>query len=582
MRRADILFAPTVLFFVVVLSGRAIDQRMLEAVKQGETNVLLSIISNGGDVNARDSHGFTCLLYAIDLGQTNSAAILIAKGANPNPKGPKGLTPLALASGKGQTTIVQALLDKGADVNTPISLEALYETQSGRSRLDDFTRALYTRVLPGFFELDPRTQTPLMLAAIGNKVETARVLLENGASRDVADHHDLTALAYAAREGHIEFVRLLIEKGVNLNRTGEKALEQAELRGQSEMVEILVKALNPRSPKKDDVSEELLAAVNRGSYEQVKALIEKGANVNYTNSWGARPILWVKTNVEIARLLIERGADPQITPARGYGLHPFWSAVEYGSLPLFQVLTSRGIDQEQLDRLLIFAAQKDQTEIALHLIARGANVHAKDEAGHNALVYAVNECNQELIDRLRKKGAILDVPRVDKLMNPLLEAAASNNIEKVKRLLACGVDVNWPAANGKTPLGNLLSSGHYGPNDQSNRLAVAMLLLEKGANPNLRFSFQDPRPLLFYAISGGDVRLAEAMIEKGADPNGMFGSSALGVAIQEDRVEMVRILIAKGAHVNAKDEQGKTPLAIAAPRQNNQIIELLKGAGARD
>jgi ankyrin repeat protein len=577
MRHSNILFTSIAVCVVVALSARAIDQRMLEAVKQGETNVLSSLISSGVDVNARDSYGFTYLLYAIDLAQTNSAAVLIAKGANPNAKGPKELTPLGLASAKGQTTIVQALLDKGADVNTPISWEALFETHSGRSRLDDLTKALYAKVSPAFFEINQRTQTPLMLAATGNKIETGRVLLENGASRDAIDHHKLTALAHAARRGHPEFVRLLIEKGVNLTKTGETALEQAELKGQTETTEILLKALNPRPHKKDDLSEELLAAVNRGSYEQVKALIEKGADVNYT-----RPILAVRTNVEIARLLIEHGADPQITPARGYGLHPFWSAVEHGSLSLLQALTSKGIDQEQLDKLLIFAAQKDQTEIALHLIARGANIHAKDEVGHNALVYAVNECNQELIDRLKKKGAILDVPKVEKLVNPLLEAVARNNIEKVKRLLACGVDVNWAASNGKTPLGSVLSSGYYGPNDQSNRAAVVILLLEKGANPNVRFSFNDPRPLLFYAISGGDVRLAEAMIEKGADPNGMFGSSALGTAIQEDRVEMVRMLIANGAHVNVKDEQGKTPLAIAAPRQNNKIIELLKAAGARD
>jgi uncharacterized protein len=581
MRRAHSLLG-LMLCLVVAPSVRAIDQRMLDAVKQGETNLLLSIIKSGIDVNARDSRDFTALLYAIDFGQTNAAAVLIANGANANAKGPKGLTPLAFASGRGQTTIVRALLDKGADINTPVSWEALYETQAGQARLDGLAKALYRIMSPAFFRIDQETQTPLILAAKGNRVETGRVLLENGASRDARDHHKMTALAYAARQGHIEFVRLLIEKGVNLTKTGEEALEQAELQGESEITELLLKALNPRPHKKDDLSEELLAAISRRNYEQVKALIEKGADVNYTNSWGARPILWVNGNVEIARLLIEKGADPQITPARGYGLHPFWGAVEHGSLPLLEVLTSRGVEQEQLDKLLIFAAQKDQTEIALHLIARGASVQAKDEAGHNALTYAVNECNEELIDRLTKKGATLEVPKTQKLVNPLLEAAARNNIEKVKRLLACGVDVNWSDANGKTPLGNVLSSGHYGAKDQSNRAAVAMLLLENGAQADAVLSFNRPEPLLFFVINGNDVRLAEFMIEKGADPNTVFGYSALGLAIQGDRVEMVRMLIAKGAQVNAKDEQGRTPLVMAAPRQNKEIIELLKAAGARD
>ena len=103
-------------------------------------------------------------------------------------------------------------------------------------------------------------------------------------------------------------------------------------------------------------------------------------------------------------------------------------------------------------------------------------------------------------------------------------------------------------------------------------------LLAKGVSPDFRSGQIDELPgltVLSVASMSHHVNIVELLLEKGANVNGRNrdGSTPLHVAVKNDRLDAARILIAWGAEVNTRDKDGKTPLALAG---NRQLLDLLR------
>lgn len=128
----------------------------------------------------------------------------------------------------------------------------------------------------------------------------------------------------------------------------------------------------------------------------------------------------------------------------------------------------------------------------------------------------------------------------------LYDAISKGDVARVARCLAAGADPNANRANGDHPLLSLR---------EENTLAIAKLLVAKGADVNYRQPDQGWTPLT-NAINRGSIRieLVRFLIAKGADVNvGLRdGMSPLHLAVSHDSPEAVRELLAHGANVSAR------------------------------
>ncbi len=158
----------------------------------------------------------------------------------------------------------------------------------------------------------------------------------------------------------------------------------------------------------------------------------------------------------------------------------------------------------------------------------------------------------------------------------LFPVVDGDRAEEIAGLIAGGADVNARNQNGWTPLMVAASRGN---------LEAVNELLTAGADPSAasRTEFYSGFTALMAAAYYGHPEVAEALVKAGADPdaadNHYYGETALMLAVKGDCPDTVRVLLAGGANVNARNCQGVTALMYAASYGRLETVELLLAAG---
>ena len=200
----------------------------------------------------------------------------------------------------------------------------------------------------------------------------------------------------------------------------------------------------------------------------------------------------------------------------------------------------------------LFQAVKDiNIEAAKQAIADGADVNAKGDFGGTPLYVASALGHKEIAELLIAEGA--DVNAKDNYERTSLHGVTTKEIFEL--LIANGADVNAKNVDGDTPLDNPIRSFDPG---------FADLLRKHGGKTGEE-------------LEGGEP-VAEAA--KPEPPTGKALNILIIKAAQEGNIEAVKQHLAAGADVNAKDENGWTPLNSAAVKGRNQIVKLLIEKGA--
>ncbi|UYV68583.1 hypothetical protein LAZ67_6000132 [Cordylochernes scorpioides] len=329
------------------------------ASERGNTEIVEIVVNAGALVNKSDFFRLTPLLNASAGGHADVARILINASVNVNAQNADGLTALSYASMYGHIDMVNTLLRAEAFLNT--------QDKDGR--------------------------TPLMLAALGGSLETAQALIEAGASINVHDSNGRTPLCHASEDGHVKLVNLLIQNGASINirdvngqsplslAAGKTPLMLAVERNHAQVAKLLVDH-GANIDTRDRLGKTALSmAAVRGNLDILEILIQAGADIN--------PRISRKTpfdNIDDDDRDDESTGDTYYSPnpesQRDDGFTPLCWAIKGGYAPVMKYLIRAGADvnltNDHGETLLSFTLKRKQFEAGKVLLQAGAKVHLRD------------------------------------------------------------------------------------------------------------------------------------------------------------------------------------------------------------
>ncbi len=454
---------------------------------------------------------------------------------------------LLCAAAAGTLVLVQMILAQTQQTQkAPKDLATLVQAGDSKAALQQIQAGADVN------RAQPDGTTPLMWAVYRTDYDVAEALIAKKASVNTVNEFGATPLTEAARQSDARLVKMVLDAGAKVD------------------------SANP------DGETALMMAISGGDVSVVQLLVNAGANVNTIEEFHRQtPLMYAaalnRNAAPMVKLLLSKGAD-----VKPRALFSDWPS-QVTSEPRTQYRSVGGLTA------LLYAARGGCYECVGDLIAAGADINMPTPEGVTPLMTALDNEHNDVAKLLMDKGANLDVwdwwgrtalwIAVDRKPPAPGAGGFSGFGGGGGGGGGRGAGGGGRGGRGAPPAGAV----SHGPAVSSMEMINA--LLNAGVNPNAEMNFHRPNApsrgrfgdnqistgttALFRAVQNNDMEVIQALLAKGADPNiNTMGYTPLLLAagagpggrgaISQPNTQVMDALLQHSADVNAKVTGTKT------------------------
>jgi len=567
-------------------------------------------IAMGADVNAPDNSGQTPLGVCMEKGAAQTAKVIADAGADIHKPAEDGVTPaktalksnqdlleailnpasigsfdkdgktiLHLASESGNVIAVKTILE--AVDSYGLTNRALSAADSGNSPLDrmDSTGCnpldLAISRPDSLYHMEVAEQLILAGAVSSGPVYYYLSPAIRNANYDLRRADGLAPLHYAASEGHVGLIDLLIERNANINiknTSGATPLHEAARSGSLAAMTLLINNnadLNARDAKGNSPLH--IAVPPLEHIDAINLLLSGGANPNLRDEHGDTPLhvlITLNRGPEVVSALLGGSVDVSVRNVDGQT--PLHLAIQENRLEIIPLLLSAGSDIFAADNAGVtpFDTAVRIKGPILDMLITDETVQQKDSAGNTMLHIAVRSKGDiDVIEKIFNKNPNVNIRNRDG-DTALHIATRTNQAQTGEYILSRGGDIFSSNSKGETPLHIALthSSG----------------ILQWMFNPRTVTAHDGlGNTMLHYVAMWKMDRHIPFIIGKGVpvDAANATGETPLFWAVKYDGASTVRTLISNRANIQARDQLGNSALHAAVRWNAKSAVNVLLDSG---
>lgn len=534
----------------------------------GHLQIVEELLKLGASVNM-NRNGYTPLLAAIRGNHPEIVRKLIEAGADINIKNEADETPLMAAALGGATEIVGILLENGAQVNMKNKHGYMPIHQAVKSKNLDTVRTL----LSYGADVNARDSETLFIAIYQHQLEMVRLLLERGVNVNVFNHdYGYTPLTAPGIDNQPDVVRELIRYNVDVNRPDKRGkfplLHFLHSDKSGRCAKLLLENGACADIRDDDGITALMLASSLASMDVFEDIINQNVDINAIAKDRYSALMWAveAEDKEKIRLLLKKGADIDYC-TKSMKMTALTVAIERKMPDIAKELLKYKLNLNMRDFYgrtpLMLAIDNKLGDVAQILIEKGVDIHSVSSKKETALSLASFRGLDEIVHQLLERGALVNHQDRDG-NTPLIKAVMSGYQKVVEKLLEYGADVNIRNKENETALAKAILFER-----DSDGKDIISLLSARGADVNV-FDDHGFTPFL-YLLQKNDVDFVkeffDLFLEKArVNDRDRDGKTALMIAVQRGYDDFIFPLLKQGADIYLKDKQGHTVLDLCSDK----------------